>query len=104
MIWGFAQIAEVVDISQNSYAQLGFLGLLIVLVVAVILTMALVIRYLVKKNDGLTTALNASYEARLTDAQEFAKLEQIPKNEVIQFIRNLMYDRNKSNPNPTEHP
>lgn len=87
MIWNIAQIEQVNDIAQNSYAQLGFLGLLIFFVVAAFVVMGLVIRYLVKKNDGLIQDLKASHEARLKDAQDFSKLEQIPKDEIINFIK-----------------
>lgn len=99
MIWHFAQIAQANDIAQNSYAQLGFLGLLILIVSAVIVTMALVVRYLVKKNDSLTQDLKASYEQRLADGKEFSKLEQIPKDALINFIRTL-YDVASSGPKP----
>ena len=89
MIWQFAALSETVDITQNVYAQWGFFGILALVVGAIIFVLIRVIVFLVKDNSALRAELKASYEARLTDSKDFSKLEQIPKDEIIKFIRTL---------------
>lgn len=89
MIW-FAQASETVDIINNVYAQWGAIGVLGLLLVSIGIT-------LYRDNKALRLENKQSLLDRLADAKEFSKLEQIPKDELIKFIRNL-YDVGNGTP------